>query len=177
MKGSRTEATYVDAKGRRRWHKNDWVAAELKKLGDFLIIGGYEESHALRYGRLAHAISRYPESVETLHSEGRLEEIPGVGRTVATIIAEYLETGSCAKKNEWAKQTPLSVLDIVAIPGLGAKSVRLLYRDHRIRGLKSLSEAIEAGKLDGLKGFGKKTLEKIKSHIDSVRDSRSKQSR
>jgi DNA polymerase (family X) len=171
------DSSYVDAKGRTRWRKNDWVAAELKQLGDFLVIGGYEESHALRYGRLAHTISRYPESVETLRAEGRLQEIPGVGETVASMIVEYLETGSCAKKNEWAKRTPLSVLDIVAIPGLGAKTVRALYRDRRIRGLESLSRAIDAGKLDGVKGLGKKNLAKIKSHIEKVRDSRSAKSR
>lgn len=167
------DSSYVDAKGRTRWRRNDWVAAELKQLGDFLVIGGYEESHALRYGRLAHTISRYPESVETLRAEGRLREIPGVGETVATIIAEYLETGSCTKKNEWAKRTPLSVLDIVAIPGLGAKTVRALYRDYGIRGLESLSRAIDAGKLDGVKGLGERTLAKIMSHIEKVRDSRS----
>lgn len=156
---------YVDTKGRWRWHRNDWVAGELKKLGDFLVIGGYEESHALRYGRLAHTISRYPESVELLHREGRLHEIPGVGKTIATIIGEYLETGDCTKKKEWAKQAPLTVLDIAAIPGIGAKTVRTLYQRYGITSLEDLQRALERGQLDGIKGIGKKTVERLKRHF------------
>lgn len=162
IQAGKKEAAYVDAKGRRRWHRNDWVAGELKKLGDFLVIGGYEESHALRYGRLAHTISRYPQSVELLCREGRLHEIPGVGKTIATIISQYLETGDCTKKKEWSKQTPLTVLDIAAIPGIGAKTVRILYQRYGITSLNDLQRALDRGQLDDIKGIGKKTVERLR---------------
>ena len=56
------EESYIDEKGRLRWHCNDRLAEQLKQLYDFLVIGNYEESHASRYPRLAHTISRHPES-------------------------------------------------------------------------------------------------------------------
>lgn len=165
IKTKASDVSYVDAKGRRRWRKNDWAAAELKKLGEYLIIGGYEESHALRYVRLAHTISRYPESVERLHREGRLQEIPGVGETIAQMIAEYLATGSCAKKEEWAKRTPPSVLEIIGIPGLGTQTARWLYQEYGIDSLAKLEKALDDGRLDRMKGMGKKSIERIRRYI------------
>ena len=82
-----SDTSYTDAKGRTRWQHNDWLAERLKELGEFLVIGGYEESHAVVYKRLSYTISRYPASVERLLSEGRLAEIPDVGPTIAALTA------------------------------------------------------------------------------------------
>ncbi len=159
------DASYVGEKGRRRWRRNDEIADEIKRFGDFLIICGYAESHAKRYGMLAYTLSRYPESVVQLHQEGRLNQIPGVGSTIAGIIGEFLETGTCAKMEQWAKRVPKSVLELTAIPGLGAKTIRSLCRKHRIKSLSDLRRALDEGKLDGIKGIGSKTIEGMRRFI------------
>lgn len=166
---SKIDASYVDAKGRLRWHRNDKVAAQIKQLGDFLIIGGYEESHAKRYGKLAHTISRYPKSVVELHKEGRLNEIPGVGGTIAEIIGEFLRTGTCSKMEQWAKRIPRTVLELTAIPHLGAKTIRTLYIEHDIKSLSTLRKALDKGKLDGARGIGNKTVERMQRFITEQR--------
>ncbi len=163
------DKSYVDYKGRRRWHRNDQIAEQIKQLGDFLIIGGYEESHATRYSKLAHTISRHPESIVRLHKEGSLGKITGVGGTIANIVSEFLETGTCTKMEEWAKQTPKTVLELTAIPGLGAKTARTLYQEHGIEGLGALREALDNGELDGVKGMGKKTIETIRQQVSKTR--------
>jgi DNA polymerase (family 10) len=157
--------SYIDAKGRTRWHKNDELGAQLKRLGDFLVIGGYPEQHAARYPKLSHAISRWPEPVEKLHAEGRLSEIPGVGETVATIIGEYLDRGSSTKWEEWAKETPESVMELAEIPGLGAKTIRTLYAEYGISDLITLRHALESGILADVPGLGPKTLKAIREHL------------
>ncbi len=159
------DKSYVDYKGRRRWRRNDQIAEQIKQLGDFLIIGGYEESHATRYSKLAHTISRHPESIVRLYKEGRLGQISGVGGALAKIVNEFLETGTCTKMEEWAKQTPKTVLELTAIPGLGAKTARTLYQEHGIESLGALREALDNRGLDGVKGMGKKTIETIRQHI------------
>ncbi len=159
------DTSYVDEKGRRRWRRNAEIANEIKRLGNFLIICGYAESHAKRYGMLAYTISRYPESVVGLHKEGHLNQIPGVGTTIAGIIGEFLETGTCAKMEEWAKRVPKSVLELTAIPGLGAKTIRTLSRKHHIKSLSDLNKALDTGKLEGIKGIGSKTLERMRQFI------------
>ena len=163
------DKSYVDYKGRRRWRRNDQIAEQIKQLGDFLIIGGYEESHATRYSKLAHTISRHPESIVKLHKEGNLGKITGVGGTIAKIVSEFLETGTCTKMEEWAKQAPKTVLELTAIPGLGAKTARTLYQEHGIESLGALREALDNGELEGVKGMGNKTIETIREHISRKR--------
>ena len=62
--------------------------------------------------RLAYTISRHPESIEALHDEGRLATISGVGETIAEIIGEFIETGTCTKLEEFAEHTPKTVLEL-----------------------------------------------------------------
>jgi DNA polymerase (family 10) len=157
--------SYTDAKGRLRWQQNDWLAEQLKQLGEFLVIGGYEESHATRYPKLAYAISRHPEPIEVLWEEKRLGSIPGVGATIQGIIGEFLTTGSCAKKNEWAQHTPLSIMEVAAIPGLGAKTVKVLYQEHDVKNLDDLKAALDKGVLQNVPGLGRKTLTAIQQHL------------
>ena len=159
-----THEPYVDAKGRTRWRRNDLIGEQLKQLHDVLVIGGYDELHARRYPQLAHTISRHPESIVAMHEAGRLSELPGVSGTIAQIIAEFIETGSCTKLAEWAKSTPLSVLELTAIDRLGAMTARTLFAEHGIDSLASLVAALEAGELDSVKGIGPKMKERIREH-------------
>ena len=159
------DTSYTDQKGRTRWRRNDEIADKLKQLHDILIIGGYEESHATRYGRLAYTISRHPESVEALHDEGRLSTISGVGDTIAEIIGEFIETGTCTKLEEFAEHTPKTVLELTALPGVGIKTAKALYDELGIDSLASLGEALDEDRLEGLKLMNKKTQERVRQHI------------
>ena len=161
--------SYVDGKGRTRWHENDEISLRLLELHTFLIIADYPEDHASRYPRLAHSISRFPEPMSDLIEQGRLiEEIGGVGEIIADIIKEFVETGTSGKLEEFAGDTPRTVVELVPIPGLGAKTIKRLYEEVGVDSLISLRAAIDNGKLKGFRGIGKKTLEKIEAYLDTV---------
>ncbi len=159
------DESYTDEKRRKRWRGNDKIADQIKGMGDYLIICGYDESHAKQYGRVAYTISRFPESVIQLYQEGRLNKIPGVGPTIAGIIGEVLKTGTCAKMEEWVHRVPKTVLELTAIPGLGAKTIRVLSRKYKIRSLKDLKKALDEDKLQGIKGIGPKTLDTMRQYV------------
>lgn len=164
------DETYIDAKGRTRWHCNDELAEKLKELYDFLVIGNYEESHAARYPRLAHTISRHNESVKVMASEGRLTKISGISEIIAGIITELLETGSCRKMDagdEFFDPPPRSVLELTKIPRLGAKTARMLYQEHGIDSLSALGKALAEGKLARVKGIGKRMIAVIQKYIEN----------
>ena len=161
---------YIDVKGRTRWRVNDSLAESLKRLYDFLVIGNYEESHAARYPRLAHAISRYPEPITNLKKEDRLEEIPGVSSVISGIIVELLETGSCKKMREGDElfhPPPLSVLELTQVPRLGAKTAKKLYQDYGIASLKALRQAAENGTLEEVSGIGPSMIATILAFAES----------
>lgn len=146
---------------------NSELAQELRDLRDFLIIAGYEESHATRYTLIARSIEKLPEPIQTLKNEGRLDEIPGVGKLIKLYIKEYLETGTCSKRAEWASQAPASVLELVRIPGVGAKTARFLFQNYGIQSLETLKTAIEEGKLKDAPGIGPKTLATMREFAEN----------
>ena len=151
---------------------NAELAQELRDLRDFLIIAGYEESHATRYTQIARSIELLPEDVNTLKKEGRLGEIPGVGKLIKLYIKEYLATGTCSKRQEWASEAPDSVLELVRIPGVGAKTARFLFANYGVHSLESLKLAIDEGRLKDAPGIGPNTLatmrEFAENHLDGL---------
>lgn len=144
---------------------NAELAQKLKDLQSFLIIAGYEESHATRYTQIARHIEKLPESVEEMRREGRLNEIPGVGKLIQTYIKEILEDGVSSKQKEWEEFAPITVLELVRIPGLGPKTAQTMFQGFGIDSLTKLREAQEAGILDGIPGVGPKLRATIKEHL------------
>lgn len=168
MTTARDDESYTYKGTRTRWRGNDDVAEKLKQLGEYLIVGGYPEDHASRYSKLAYTISRHPESLKQLRREGRLEQIDGVGGTITGIIEQIMDEGDSDKMRQFETETrmPRSVLELTAIPRLGAKTVRTLYHDHGIDSLKALKRAIDNNELDDVPGIGEKTIATMKQHID-----------
>jgi DNA polymerase (family 10) len=165
-KVSQKHNPYKDAKGRKRWHRNDEVAAIVKQLGEYLIIGGYPEEHAKRYGQLAHTISRMPDLIDSLAENDELNSIPGVGGIITGYIDEIVRTGTTEKFNDdqYGTPPPLTVLELTSVEKLGAKTARLLYQDHGIDSMKALCAALNDGKLKGIKGIGPKMIDTISGH-------------
>ena len=146
---------------------NDEIAQKLMELHTVLIVADYPEDHAARYPRLAYTISRMEASVAELVVQGRLKaEIPGVGDIVATIITEYVETGTCSKLQEYASDVPQTIVELISIPGLGPKTIKLLYQEAGVDSLLSLRTAIDEGKLKAIKGIGKKTVENFEKYLN-----------
>ena len=158
-----SNATYKDQKGRVRWHRNDEIADKVKKLGEYLIIGGYPEAHAKRYGQIAHTISRWPDSVEALAQAGNLNSLPGVGGIITGYLDEIIKTGTTAKyqDNQYGEPPPMSVLELTDIERLGPKTARMLYRDFGIDSLAVLCKFAQRGQLNGIKGIGPKMVQTI----------------
>jgi len=157
---------YTDDKGRKRWQRNDEIGAIVKQLGEYLIIGGYPEEHAKRYGQLAHTISRMPELIDTLAENGELGKIPGVGGVITGYIDEIVKTGTTSKfsDNQYGELPPMTVLELTSVHKLGAKTARMLYQDHAIDSMNALCVAMKAGQLKGVRGVGPKMLETIATH-------------
>jgi len=160
-----SKAKYKDKKGRTRWVRNDEVGAIVKQLGDYLIIGGYPEEHAKRYAQLAHTISRWPESIDKIFENEKLDSLPGVGGVITGYLEEIVSTGTTEKFNDdqYGPPPPRSVLELTEIERLGAKTAKMLYQDHGIDSMKSLCKHAKKGDLKGIKGIGPKMLATIEA--------------
>lgn len=94
--------------------------------------------------------------------------IPGIGKGTAAVIDEYIKEGSSSVLQELKEEVPSGLIPLLQIQGLGGKKIAKLYKELKVVDVSSLKEACEAGKVQALAGFGKKTEEKILSAIANV---------
>ncbi|MCL6580526.1 MAG: PHP domain-containing protein [Firmicutes bacterium] len=149
---------------------NAQVARLLELVSDLLALkGGEDAGKANTYRRAARSVESHPEDVTVLHREGRLKEIPGVGEALARKIGEILETGRLRYLDRLAAEVPAGVLDFLRLPGVGAKTAGLLWRELGLTDLDGLEEALRSGALRRLPGLGAKREETIRAGLEALR--------
>ena len=144
---------------------NDAAAALLDEYADLYTMTGGDQFRARVYTKAARAIAAHPEDIAQL-SGAELQRIPGVGKSIAAKIAEIQASGSFAELEERRAEIPDGVRQLTRIPALGPRRALQLYRELKIATPEELRDAIAAGTLNDLKGFGPKSVEKLLRGID-----------
>ncbi len=90
----------------------------------------------------------------------------GLTRWQAQRVYELIQTGSFAELKAYMDKTPLGVLEILNIKGLGGKKVGILWKELGIDNIPMLQAACVSGKVAQLKGFGEKTQAAILQQIN-----------
>ncbi|MTD56470.1 DNA polymerase/3'-5' exonuclease PolX [Amycolatopsis pithecellobii] len=149
---------------------NEEVEALLREYADLLAITGGDAFKARAYEKAARAVAGHHQDLATLDLK-QLQAIPGVGRSIAGKIAEYLEHGQVAVIEQARARIPAGVRALTEIPTLGPKKAMLLYEELGISSIEQLVDAIGQERLNDLKGFGPKTAENILHGVDLLRSS------
>jgi DNA polymerase (family 10) len=144
---------------------NDTAAALLDEYTDLTVMTGGDPFRARVFTKAARAIAAHPQDVSEL-SPAELLRIPGVGKSIAGKIAEIIRTGSFAELEELRADIPDGVRQLTKIPALGPRRALQLYRELGISSPGQLKDAIAAGDLSNLKGFGAKSGEKLLHGIE-----------
>lgn len=141
------------------------VARVFQEVADLLEIKGADAFRINAYRRVARTIDDLAEEVTDVAARGALADLPGVGKSSAEKIQELLDTGELTQRRELAAEIPESVLELLDVPGLGPKKAAQLYHERGIASRTALKEALAAGALGDLKGFGDKTITQIKEGL------------
>lgn len=148
--------------------RNAEIAAALRELGVLYELDGADRFRVLAYKEAARTIRDSPVSVEQLARDGRLEELPGVGKTLAEKVVALVETGEIPAAEKLKAKFPPTLVEVTRVPGLGAKKVRRLHDELGVSDLDSLREAAEQERIRGLKGFGAKVEERVLAELESL---------
>ncbi|OHB20789.1 MAG: DNA polymerase III [Parcubacteria group bacterium RIFCSPLOWO2_01_FULL_48_18] len=153
--------------------KNTEIAKILYEIGECL-----EMQEVLfkprAYEKAANAVESFEEDVSEIYRHGglkALEEIPGVGVSIAEKIEELITNGRCAYHEQLKKKTPVNLSELTAIEGVGPKMVLKLYKKLGVKNLNDLERAARRGKIRALEGFGEKSEEHILKGIQFLRAS------
>ncbi|SKA04765.1 DNA polymerase/3'-5' exonuclease PolX [Selenihalanaerobacter shriftii] len=137
------------------------VAWMLKDIGDLLKLKGANYFHIKSYYDVSKEIKNLDQNIRELVDSDRLQEIKGIGEGLAITIDEILESGTATKYEELKSEIPIGLLEILNLPGLGPKKVKLFYDELAIDSLAKLKKEAENRKLRELSGIGAKTEFKI----------------
>ncbi|MCJ7752025.1 MAG: hypothetical protein MUQ65_13160, partial [Armatimonadetes bacterium] len=109
---------------------NARIAEVLSEIAVLLEIKGENRFKSRSYERAAEAVANLSQGAAQVRAEkGGLQALPGVGKSIAEKIEELLDTGKCSYHEELLAEIPATVFDMLRIPGLGPKKVKLLTQD------------------------------------------------
>ena len=141
------------------------ISDVLERIGTMMEIKGENPFKVRAYFAGARTLQTMEDDLGEVIEEGRLGEIPGIGKALTEKIETLYATGELEFYDKLLASVPSGLLDLLDIPGLGGKKIKVLHEELAIDSIDSLTEACNEGKVAELKGFGEKTQEKILSGI------------
>ena len=133
---------------------NKEIARRFYRLAALMEIRGDDPFRWRSYRNAAEAIEVWPTSLKEIAEKEDmtgLQEIPGVGKAIASKVIDLLERGTF---DAWDRLTE--------IPGIGPKTAAQLHQRFKVSSLSELKTFVASGGLDMVDGIGQKTAEKIK---------------
>ncbi len=147
---------------------NRELADTFNLIADLLQIKGEVVYKFLAYRKAAENLIDLGRDVNDVWEEGKLEDIPGVGKAIAAKIDELLRTGKLEFLEKVKQEIPESLAGLMKVPDLGPKKIKLFYDELGIKTLKALEAAAAGGELRELAGMGAKSEAKILAGIESL---------
>ena len=145
---------------------NKSIAQLLAETADLLEIGAGDPFRIRSYRRAAEAVENSTEQLSSFVNEpSRLLEIPGIGKGMAANIQEIETRGSMKLRDELLITYRPTMLELLKLPGMGPKTVALLWEALQVSDVEQLQAAIDTGKLATLPRFGQKLIEKLQRGI------------
>lgn len=148
--------------------RNQTLARIFDQMGDALEIKGENVFKIAAYRKVARVLRDLPRDVAEIAAEQKLREIPGVGPDLAAKMEEFLATGQVAAIAKEVAALPTGLFDILRIPDVGPKTVKLVYEKIGVKTLEEFKKALETGVVAELPGMGEKKVAKILKGMEFV---------
>ncbi len=147
---------------------NAAIAQKLMRMRTLMELSGDSFYKFMAYERAASAIEN-ASPVADLVAEGRLTELPGIGKSIAGVVEEIVRTGTCAQFETLTLRYPPTIFEVLGVSGIGIKTAAMLYDRFGIGSLEELAKAVDSGSLQQAPRMGAKTLENIRRGILAYR--------
>src|SRR5690625_4301021 len=136
----------------------------LETIATYLELKGENPFRIAAYRKAAQGLER---DVRSINEIDDFTKIAGIGKGTNEIIQEFIETGSSDVLKSLQDEIPAGLIPLLQLPGLGGKRLSVLYKELNIIDAETLKSACLDGKVEKIKGFGKKTVENILQALDN----------
>ena len=121
---------------------------------------------AIAFSKVARIIGDSTIDIRAAVEDGSIEEMEGVGKSSRKIIEEFVRTGRSTDIDELKASIPEGLIPLMNVPGLGPKTIKLIWKERGVTSSGEMVAAIESGRLEGVPGLGAKKIQTIKEGID-----------
>ncbi len=137
--------------------QNAEIARALETIATLMELKDETYYRILGYRRAAESVVALGRPVREVED---LTELPHVGGTIAGVIRDLAEDRTPEILADLLEEIPSGLVEVTRLPGVGPRTAGRLWRELGITTVESLGE-MEEGRLAALKGFGKKSEERI----------------
>jgi DNA polymerase (family 10) len=152
---------------------NKEIAGMFKLAGKLTELHDGNEFKVKSFMGNAFKIERLPLPLENMNAD-EIAKIDGIGKGTYAKINEIISTGTLTDLDELIAQTPVGVMEILSVKGLGPKKVRTIWKELEVESVGELLYACNENRLITLKGFGEKTQEEVIKSIEFIQANSSK---
>ena len=147
------------------------VVQVLRDMSLLLQMKGENPFRSRAYDIAADRLQGLSEDLGTLVKQGRLEDLPGIGKAMADKVSELMTTGRLGAYELLLAELPRGVLQLVQVPELGPKKALSLAQKLGVDSVDALERACREGRVRGVAGFGEKSEAKLLAGIEVYRRS------
>lgn len=146
------------------------IARVFGEIADLLELGDENTYRVLAYRNAERELRSTGYDIPALIKAGEpLPRMPGIGAELSAKIREICETGTSKALEKLRKDYPAGILELLRLPGVGPKRVRLFYRELGVGSLEELERAVRSGRLRSLGGFGPRSEQRLLEAIMTVK--------
>src|SRR6266481_1519452 len=151
--------------------ENKEIARVLAETADLMEIAAEDGFRIRSYRNGATAVEGYPERIADILKDAarKVTDIPGIGKSLAQVLTEIVERGSCKQRDQLLEKFPPTALEFLKIQGLGPKGIALIFEHFRISTIDELERLCQEQKLRELPRMGAKLEEKVLRSIAAYR--------
>lgn len=149
---------------------NTQIAQLLREVSSAYEATGQDKFKSIAYSKAAISVERTQEALRNIWERGELEQLSGVGKSIAKHLDEYFRTGRVKHFEFVKKDLPEGMFELLRVPGIGGKTAHILATKLRLDGnaIVNLKKACLAGKVADLEGFGERSQEELLEGIEEL---------
>lgn len=160
---------------------NKELSQLLKNMSAAYLILGENRFKIIAYDKAADSLEFMTQEVKEIWEQGKLEEVPGIGKGIAVNLDELFKTGKSTHFEDVLSKVPQSIFPLLLVPGIGPKKAYKLVTTFQLNNPKTVVEDLEkvalSHKIAVLEGFGEKSEQVILSGIESYKKGQIKENR
>ena len=151
---------------------NQQITDIFNQMANIMEIIGEDHFRVATYRKVARVIHDCPNDIAAMATENTLQNLPGIGKSSAAKINEFVHHGAIQAHQQLLKKIPAGLLDLLKIPGVGPKGVAIMWKELNVTNLNELRQSIQQNKLQQLPHFGDKKAESITKGIEFIQSSK-----